>query len=68
MADNRRKPTDSDIIADEKRLALVETGSDLPTWGSRHFAATVIRCLQNDGSDCAVDVSPYGDRGRFLLH
>ncbi|MEN3383653.1 MAG: hypothetical protein V7608_3697 [Hyphomicrobiales bacterium] len=66
MADNRRKPTDSDIIADEKRLALVEAASELPTWGSRHFAATVMQCMQND--DGAIDVSPYGDRGRFLLH
>ena len=68
MADTRRKLTDSDIIADEKRLALVEVASELPTWGSRHFAATVIQYLQIDGPDCAVDVSPYGDRGRFLLH
>ena len=68
MADNRRKLTDSDIIADEKRLALVEVASELPTWGSRHFAATVIHCLQNEGPDCAIDVSLCGDRGLFLLH
>jgi hypothetical protein len=67
MAD-RRKLTDSDIIADEKLLAMVEAASHLPTQGSRHFAATVLQCLQHDGPDCAVDVSLSGDRGQFLLH
>ncbi len=43
MAD-RRKHTDSDIIADEKLLAMVEAASHLPTQGSRHFAATVMQC------------------------
>ena len=68
MADNRRKLTDSDIIADEKLLAMVEAASDLPTQGSRHFATTVIHCLQNEGPDCAIDVSLCGDRGLSLLH
>jgi hypothetical protein len=67
MAD-RRKLTDSDIIADEKLLAMVEAASQLPTQGSRHFAATVMQCLQHDGPDFAVDVSLSGDRGQFLLH
>ena len=67
MAD-RRKHTDSDIIADEKLLAMVEAASHLPTQGSRHFAATVMQCLQDEGLDCAVDVSLSGDRGQFLLH
>ncbi len=67
MAD-RRKLTDSDIIADEKLLAMVEAASNLPTQGSRHFAATVLQCLQHDGPDCAIDVSLSGDRGQFLLH
>jgi hypothetical protein len=69
MADDRRKLTDSEIIADQKLLMTVaEATSELPTWGSRHFAATVMHCLQNDGPDCAIDVSMCGDRGLFLLH
>ena len=68
MADHRRKLTDSEIIADAKLLALVEATSPLPTPGSRHFAATVIQCLQHDGPDCAVDVWLTGDKGLFLLH
>jgi hypothetical protein len=66
MADNRRKLTDSDIIADANLLAMVEAASHLPTQGSRHFAATVMQCLQNDATDC--DVSLSGDRGQFQLH
>jgi hypothetical protein len=68
MADNRRKLTDSDIIADEKLLAMVEAASDLSTPGSRHFAAAIIECLQHDGPDCPTGVSLSGDRGQFLLH
>ena len=67
MADDRRKLTDSDIIADRKLLTVAEAARELPTWGSRHFAATVMHCLQNDGPDCAIDVS-MRDRGLFLLH
>ena len=66
MAD-RRKLTDSEIIADAKLLAMVEATSPL-TPGSRHFAATVIQCLHNDGPDSAVDVWLTGDKGLFLLH
>jgi hypothetical protein len=68
MADDRRKLTDSDIIADAKLLAMVDAAIQLPTPGSRHFAATVLQCLQHDGPDCAVGVSLSGDRGQFLLH
>jgi hypothetical protein len=68
MADDRRKPTDSDIIADAKLLAMVDAAIQLPTPGSRHFAAAFIECLQNNGPDCAVGVSLSGDRGQFLLH
>jgi hypothetical protein len=64
MAD-RRKLTDSDIITDEKLLRLVEAVGDRPA-SSRHSAATVMQCLQND--DGAVDVLLTGDRGLFLLH
>ena len=67
MAD-RRKFTDSDIVADEKLLAMVEAAGHFPTRGSRHFAATVLQCLQHDGLDYAVDVALSGDRGQFLLH
>ena len=67
MAD-RRKLTDSDIIADEKLLMMAESASHLPTQGSRHFAATVLQCLQHDGPDCPAGVSLSGDRGQFLLH
>ena len=68
MADDRRKLTDSDIIADRKLLTVAEAARELPTRGSRHFAATVMHCLQDDGPDCAIDVSMCGDRGLFLLH
>ena len=68
MADDRRKLTDSDIIADAKLLAMIEAAGDLSTPGSRHFAATVLQCLQHDAADCATGVSLSGDRGQFLLH
>jgi hypothetical protein len=68
MADDRRKLTDSNIIADRKLLTVAEATSRLPTKGSRHFAATVMQCAQNGGSEYAVDVSQSGDRGLFLLH
>ena len=68
MAD-RRKLTDSDIIADEKLLAIVEAASHfLPTRGSRHFAATLLQCLQHDRPDCAAEISLSADRGQFLVH
>jgi hypothetical protein len=68
MADDRRKLTDSEIITDLKLLTVAEATRELPTRGSRHFAATVMHCLQDDGPDCAIDVSLSGDRGLFLLH
>jgi hypothetical protein len=68
MADDRRKLTDSEIIADQKRLTVADLTNHLPTKGSRHVAAAVIQYAQNDGPDCAIDVSLSGDRGLFLLH
>ena len=63
MADDRRKLTDSEIIADQKLLTVAEATSELPTWGSRHFAATVMHCLQNDGPDGAIDACEHGVPG-----
>ena len=65
MAD-RRKLTDSDIIADEKLLTRINAASDRPTWGSRYSVAAVMECLSDDEN--AIDVLLTGDRGLFLLH
>jgi hypothetical protein len=68
MADDRRKLTHLDIIADQKLLKMADIIGDRPAKGSRSSAAPVIRYLPNDGLDCAIDVSLCGDRGLFLLH
>ena len=70
MADNRRKLTDSDIIADKKLLTVAEAASHEAAFshGSRHFVASIVQNLTDAGLDCTIDVSQAGDRGLFLLH
>jgi hypothetical protein len=68
MADDRRKLTDSNIIADQKLLTMADLIGQSPAKGSRHFAAAFIQFPPTDGDDRAIDVSQCGDRGLFLLH
>jgi len=67
MAD-RRKLTDSEIIADQKLLMAADRASHRPAKGSGDFGTAAIQYPRNDEADCAVDVLMCGDRGLFLLH